>query len=68
MKVLFDHHCPFMLAHGGTQIQIEQTKAALEKLGVTVEPLLAWLWIGGLVVGLGSALSFLRRRYNEEAA
>ena len=35
-------------------------------LGVTVEPLLAWLWIGGLIVGLGSGLSFLRRRYNEE--
>ena len=31
-----------MLAHGGMQIQIEQTKAALEKLGVTVEPLRWW--------------------------
>jgi cytochrome c-type biogenesis protein CcmF len=31
-------------------------------LGVTVEPLLAWLWIGGLVIGIGSALSFARRR------
>jgi len=28
--------------------------------------LLAWLWIGGLIVGLGSALSFLRRRHSEE--
>ena len=31
-------------------------------LGVTVEPLLSWLWIGGLVIGGGSALSFARRR------
>ena len=35
-------------------------------LGVTVEPLLAWLWVGGLIIGLGSALSFFRRRYNDE--
>ena len=35
-------------------------------IGVTVEPLLAWLWIGGLVVGLGAALSFVRRRHAEE--
>jgi cytochrome c-type biogenesis protein CcmF len=34
-------------------------------LGVTVEPLLAWLWIGGLLLGLGSVLSFVRRRHNE---
>ena len=39
MKVLFDCHLPFMLAHGGMQIQIEQTRAALERLGVEVEPL-----------------------------
>lgn len=31
-------------------------------LGVTVEPLLSWLWIGGLVLGAGSVLSFSRRR------
>ncbi len=37
-------------------------------LGVTVEPLLAWLWIGGLLVGLGSAVAFVRRRHVEEAA
>ena len=30
-------------------------------LGVTVEPLLAWLWIGGLVIGLGALLTFIRR-------
>jgi len=37
-------------------------------LGVTVEPLIAWLWIGGLIIGLGSVLSFLRRRHNDEVA
>ena len=42
MKVLFNCHVPFMLAHGGMQVQIEQTKAALEELGVTVEPLRWW--------------------------
>lgn len=42
MKVLFNHHLPFMLTHGGTQIQIEQTKSALEKIGVEVEFLRWW--------------------------
>ncbi len=42
MKVLLENHTPFMLAHGGAQVQIEQTKAALEKLGVSVEPLRWW--------------------------
>jgi glycosyltransferase involved in cell wall biosynthesis len=42
MKVLFNCHVPFMLAHGGAQIQIEQTKAGLEKAGVAVEPLRWW--------------------------
>lgn len=37
MKVLFDHHDPFFLAHGGFQIQIEQTRYALEELGAQVE-------------------------------
>jgi cytochrome c-type biogenesis protein CcmF len=37
-------------------------------LGVTIEPLLSWLWIGGVVVGVGAALSFLRRRYGEGPA
>jgi glycosyltransferase involved in cell wall biosynthesis len=45
MKILFDHHLPFSMAHGGAQIQIEQTKAALEKTGVEVE-FLRW-WDGG---------------------
>src|ERR1035441_7476140 len=34
MKVIFNFHQPFMLAHGGAQVQIEQTKAALEQIGV----------------------------------
>lgn len=42
MKILFNHHLPYSLAHGGTQIQIDQTKAALEKIGVEVEPLRWW--------------------------
>src|SRR5882724_3695031 len=42
MKVIFTYPLPFMLAHGGAQIQIEQTQAALEKVGVTVEPLRWW--------------------------
>ncbi len=42
MKILFDHLSPFILAHGGFQIQIEQTKAALESVGVEVEFLRWW--------------------------
>ena len=42
MKILFDHPNPFLLAHGGFQIQIEQTKTALEQLGVAVEYLRWW--------------------------
>lgn len=42
MKVLFDHPNPFLLAHGGFQIQIEQTKCALEEIGVEVEWLRWW--------------------------
>src|SRR5688572_4261871 len=42
MKVLFDHSSPFLLAHGGFQIQIEQTKAALDAIGVGVEYLRWW--------------------------
>jgi len=37
MKILFDCRIPFSLAHGGMQIQIEQTKTALESLGVEVD-------------------------------
>jgi len=37
MRVLFYCQCPFSLAHGGLQIQIEQTRNALEKVGVEVD-------------------------------
>ena len=42
MKVLFNCFIPYQLAHGGVQVQIEQTEAALESLGVDVEPLRWW--------------------------
>jgi glycosyltransferase involved in cell wall biosynthesis len=42
MKVLFNCHVPFMLAHGGAQVQIEQTKAALEQIGVETDYLEWW--------------------------
>jgi glycosyltransferase involved in cell wall biosynthesis len=42
MKILFNHALPFALAHGGVQIQIEQTKAGLEAIGVEVEYLRWW--------------------------
>ena len=42
MKVLIDHSEPFLLAHGGLQLQIEQTKAALEEAGLEVEYLRWW--------------------------
>jgi glycosyltransferase involved in cell wall biosynthesis len=42
MKILFDHPDPFLLAHGGFQRQIEQTKEGLEAIGVEVEYLRWW--------------------------
>jgi glycosyltransferase involved in cell wall biosynthesis len=42
VKVLFDHPSPFVLAHGGFQTQIEQTKKALEAVGAEVEWLRWW--------------------------
>ncbi len=42
MKILFNHHLPFSLTQGDTQRQIEQTQAALEEIGVVVEPLRWW--------------------------
>ena len=42
MKILFEHPVPARLAHGGMQTQIDQTKAALETLGVEVEYLRWW--------------------------
>jgi cytochrome c-type biogenesis protein CcmF len=52
-------------SRSGAQVQ-QNLPAGSVVLGVTVEPLLAWLWIGGLLVGVGSALSFLRRRHSDE--
>jgi glycosyltransferase involved in cell wall biosynthesis len=37
MKVLFYHLTPFGFAHGGHQIQIERTRAALQAIGVKAE-------------------------------
>jgi glycosyltransferase involved in cell wall biosynthesis len=42
MKVLIDHQLPFLLAHGGLQIQIERTREALKAIGVEVEYLRWW--------------------------
>lgn len=42
MKVLFDHHFPFSLAHGGVQILIQKLKEGLEEHGVEVEYLRWW--------------------------
>lgn len=42
MKVLLDHPSPFLLAHGGFQIQIEQTRAGLLAAGVDVDYLRWW--------------------------
>jgi glycosyltransferase involved in cell wall biosynthesis len=42
MKILLDHPCPFLLAHGGFQIQIEQTLAALNTIGLHTEYLQWW--------------------------
>lgn len=42
MKVLFDHSSPFLLAHGGVQVQIEQTKLALQRMRVEVEFVRWW--------------------------
>ena len=42
MKVLLNCLTPFSLAHGGAQIQIEQTQAALNAIGVEAEPLRWW--------------------------
>ena len=42
MKIAFDCHVPFSFAHGGVQIQVEQTMAALKDRGVEVRPLPWW--------------------------
>jgi glycosyltransferase involved in cell wall biosynthesis len=42
IRVLIDHNEPFLLAHGGLQVQIERTKKALEEVGLEVEYLRWW--------------------------
>lgn len=42
MRVILDHPNPFLLAHGGFQVQIEQTYNALRQTGVSVEYLRWW--------------------------
>lgn len=42
MKILVNCPLPFALAHGGQQIQIERTLAALRSGGVEVEPVRWW--------------------------
>jgi glycosyltransferase involved in cell wall biosynthesis len=42
VKILIDCAVPALLAPGGTQVQVEQTKAGLECLGVEVEYLRWW--------------------------
>jgi len=42
MKVLIDHQQPFLLSHGGFQVQIEQTQAALREVGIDAEYLRWW--------------------------
>ncbi len=42
MKILFESPTPVMLAHGGAHIQIEQTRAGLEAIGVEVDYLRWW--------------------------
>ena len=42
MRVLIDHNEPFLLAHGGLQVQIEKTAGALASRGVDLDFLHWW--------------------------
>jgi glycosyltransferase involved in cell wall biosynthesis len=42
MRIVLDCHVPAMLAHGGAQIQIEQTCRALQAIGVQAEFMRWW--------------------------
>jgi glycosyltransferase involved in cell wall biosynthesis len=42
VRVLLYCDVPFLLAHGGAQVQIQQTKAGLEALGIQVDYLRWW--------------------------
>lgn len=65
MKILFYCPLPFLLAHGGAQTQIEQTKAALERAGVEVE----WLrwWDGRQTGDLIHVFSLVNNEFLQQA-
>jgi glycosyltransferase involved in cell wall biosynthesis len=42
VKILFDHRLPFAFAHGGHQIQVEQTMNSVSSQGIDVEHLRWW--------------------------
>ena len=42
MKILINCPLPFGLAHGGQQIQVQRTLAALQEIGVEAEPVRWW--------------------------
>jgi glycosyltransferase involved in cell wall biosynthesis len=42
MKIVYNCHVPYGLAHGGMQVQVEKTKGALDQLGVETEYLQWW--------------------------
>lgn len=67
MKILFDHPSPFLLGHGGFQIQIEQTMAGLKAIGVEAEYLRWWdaKQSGDLIHYFSPAnTSYLRQAYS----
>jgi cytochrome c-type biogenesis protein CcmF len=53
-------------ASGGTPVP--DLKAGWVVLGVTVEPLVSWLWAGGLVAGLGGVLALAGGRKRRRIA
>jgi len=71
-NLLRDVYVTFDAIGGNGQASGAQVQSSLPAgsvvLGVTAEPLLAWLWIGGLVIGLGSVLSFSRRPHRKEVS
>ena len=42
MKIVFDRHVPAMLAHGGVQTQIDQTRLALQGIGIQADFMRWW--------------------------
>jgi glycosyltransferase involved in cell wall biosynthesis len=42
MKIVFDRHVPAMLAHGGAQIQVDQTRLALQGIGLQADFMRWW--------------------------